>query len=156
MGKPAGVISEWWINTFTNSQKSKSRNSLRHIHATYRGPLHLERWPCRIVGIPGGEGRGRWELFPPKVKHGNDYMHCSWCWAVSLSLYEMSTQCCLSARWSFSNVNDWLTVQGCSVCVCVSPAAIHSYWTRWFSKVQTCWNICTGENLGQVSIPAWR
>lgn len=50
------------------------------------GSLHLERWPCKIVGIPLGEGRGWREWFPPKVKHGNDYLHCCWYWVVSLSL----------------------------------------------------------------------
>lgn len=58
-------------------------------HQADGGPLRLERWPYNIAGIPRGEGRGWQELFPPKVKHGNDYVHCCWLslsWVVSLSL----------------------------------------------------------------------
>lgn len=78
-------------------------------------------------------GKEGGELFPPKVKHGNDYVHCCWCWVVSLSLSltETSTQCSLSPRWPFSNVNGWLTVRGHSGRGGgVGGMAIHSRWGR--------------------------
>lgn len=52
------------------------------------GSLHLERWPCKIVGIPLGEGRGWREWFPPKGQ--------TWKWLSALLL--ILGRCSLS-RW---------------------------------------------------------
>ena len=59
----------------------------------------------------GGNNRGGEKLFPPKVKHGNDYVHC--CWRRGSLLSPLSlTQYSLSPHWPFSNVNGWLTGRG--------------------------------------------
>lgn len=137
---------------FTNSSqwyKTPGRLST-DSNQTDSGSLRLERWPYKIVGIPQGKWGWR-ELFPPKVKHGNDYMHCCWCWVVSLSsltlpsLAETSTQCSLSPRWPFSNVNSWLTVRGRSrgvegpLFILTGGEALHRHW-----------KFCIGAKSGQT------
>lgn len=59
------------LNTFLPRCSQLSRLLLSATNAQ-QGPLHLERWPCKILGIPRGGRKGGGEnYFRQKVKHGN-------------------------------------------------------------------------------------
>lgn len=87
-----------------------------------------------------GEGRGWLELFLPKVKHGNDYMHCWWCWVVSLSLWlkwAHNVVCLPVDRFQMLMAGSWCEGASGGLFILAGGEALHAHWKS-----------CTGTNLG--------